>query len=128
MYENSLLLSDVFSLVKVLYSSLMLALVDSPLAECMTFDYSCDLQLFFEGVFSIVVLCYVFYLFDDGCDSRSVVFSNLLLYDSIFYSFLSNLSQKGMQWSIYIWSKFFFAATRFSWLKYKGFCNEFSIF
>ena len=44
--EISLLVNDVFSLVKAPYSSLPLALVDSPLVECETLDYSCDMQHF----------------------------------------------------------------------------------
>ena len=42
----SLLVSDGLSLVKAPHSLFLLALVDSPLVECETLDYSCDLHLF----------------------------------------------------------------------------------
>ena len=79
----SLLVSDCTSLVKASHSLLLLALVDSSFVECVTLDTLVIYYLFLEGLLRILGLVYVFRLFDVGCDSRSVVFSDLCLHDNV---------------------------------------------
>ena len=77
----SLLVSDCTSLVKASHSLLLLALVDSSFVECVTLDTLVIYYLFLEGLLRILGLVYIFRLFDVGCDSRSVVFSDHRLHD-----------------------------------------------
>ena len=62
---SSLLVSDGLSLVKSLHSLLLLTLVHSPFVACETLDYLVICIAFLEGVLCILVLVYVFCLFDD---------------------------------------------------------------
>ena len=61
-----MLVSDCVSLVKALSSLLLLAFVDTSFVECKTLDYLMIYLPFLEGVLRILVLVYVFRLFDVG--------------------------------------------------------------
>ena len=78
-----MLVIDYILLVKALLSLLLLVLVDSSFVECKTLDTLVIYYLFLEGLLRIFGLVYVFRLFDVGCDSRSVVFSDLRLHDIV---------------------------------------------
>ena len=70
------------SLLVLSNSLLLVTSIDSSLVECKTLDTLMIYYLFLQGLLRIFGLVYVFRLFDVGCDSRSVVFSDLRLHDN----------------------------------------------
>ena len=77
-----MLVSDCISFVNTTHSLVLRALVDSSFVECKKLNTQVIHYFLLEGLLRILGLVYVFRLFDVGCDSRSVVISDLCLHDS----------------------------------------------
>ena len=86
-----MLVSDCISLVNTTPSLVLRALVDSSVVECKRLDTQVINYFLLEGLLHILGLVYVFRLFDVGCDSRSVVISDLCLHDNVVINRYLNL-------------------------------------